>query len=62
MCRMNCSEMLSSMLAGNWTLLSVTRATAMPSNTCDDRIVSIERGGVELVFSWWSHVCQAAGR
>ena len=24
----------------------------MPCNTCDDRIVSIERGGVELVFSY----------
>ena len=38
-------------LAGNWTLVTVTRATALPCNKCDDHKVSIERGGVELVFS-----------
>ena len=48
-------------LAGNWSLDTVTRATAMPVNNCDDCIVSIERGDVVLVFSRWSHGCQQAG-
>ena len=47
-------------LAGSWSLDTVNGATAMPVNNCDDCIVSVERGGVVLVLSLWSHGCQQA--